>query len=78
MIADPAKDILKNLKPEVTAKDKEDNAKVKADAKAKRQTDWKRPSSKKERDDLRTERMKPFVVTAVEEKPKDEKEVKPK
>lgn len=56
-LADPAKEILKKLKPETTEKDKENNLKVKADAKAKRLKVWKRPSSDKERKDKKAERQ---------------------
>jgi len=56
-LVDPAAEIIKKLKPEVTAKDKEDNLKVKAEAKTERLKAWKRPSSDKERKDKRAERQ---------------------
>lgn len=56
-LADPAKEIIKKLKPEVTAKDKEVNLKVKADAKVERLKAWKRPSSDKDRKEKKAERQ---------------------
>jgi hypothetical protein len=62
MLTDPAKTILLNLKPEVVAKDKEDNLKVKDDAKKERLKVWVAPTLKKDRDDARAVRIEDWML----------------
>lgn len=56
-LKDPAIGILEQLKPEKTEKDKEDNKKVKENAKVERLKAWKRPSNDKDRKSGKAERQ---------------------